>query len=103
MVRAKFKCSAVHNAETAKTPENPEGVVKSITLAPVTAGDPENTKFWKSTPSGSIQLNVLNPTAAAAFVVGDLYYVDFTPASLPAPDASPSASAPAAAAETAKA
>lgn len=42
-------------------------------------GDPEheNTKFWQASPSGSIQLSMVNQAAAEVFELGKDYYVDF--------------------------
>ena len=42
--------------------------------------DPENVRFTKATPSGSIRLAIDNPAAMEQFQCGDQYYVDFTPA-----------------------
>lgn len=70
-VRAKFKVQSVTEQE---------GGLKTATLHPVTSGSPENAEFFKWTPSGSIQLGTLNPAAAAQFVPGKEFYVDFEPA-----------------------
>ncbi len=69
-VRAKFTV-------VGKT-ENQDGTA-SITMSPVYDGTPENKEFFKYTPSGLIQLGIMNPPAAAQFVQGKSYYVDFTP------------------------
>lgn len=77
MVRAKFKVESVectlHGNEKLQT----------IKLSPVYKnGDPnsENSKFWRWSPSGSIQLGCLNPEASKQFELGKEYYIDFTPA-----------------------
>lgn len=46
-------------------------------------GDPnhENTKFWASSPNGSLMLGTVNKDAVDQFELGKEYYVDFTPAS----------------------
>lgn len=67
MVRAKFK---VFKKET-----SPDGSI--ITLKPVTGGSTENDNFYKYTPAGMISLATINPAAAAEFVEGDEFYVDF--------------------------
>jgi hypothetical protein len=67
MVRAKLTC--VCNDEQ-------QGVV----LRPVVDGSEENKQFFKYTPGGQVQLNVLNEAASAQFEVGKEYYADFTPA-----------------------
>ncbi len=38
---------------------------------------PEDEKFAKATPSGSIEMQVDNPSALAQFELGKYYYVDF--------------------------
>lgn len=70
-VRAKFQVTSAN--------EVGEGL-KSITMAPVFGGSEENNRFFNATPSGSIQLGVINAEAAAQFEQGKEYYVDFTPA-----------------------
>lgn len=49
-----------------------------IHLAPVYSGSQENQEFFKATPGGQITLHVVNEAAAAQFVQGKEYYVDFT-------------------------
>lgn len=65
-VRAKFRCDT-NSGET-------------IVLYPVSDGSQENEKFFQYTPDGKIALQIVNPSAAAAFEVGKEYYVDFIPA-----------------------
>lgn len=67
--RAKFKVVSVTESE---------GGLKTVNMQPVTSGSPENTAFYKWTPSGQIQLGTINPDAAAPFVPGTEFYVDFT-------------------------
>ena len=55
--------------------------VQTIKLLPVTGDSPENEEFFASTPSGTIELGVVNAAAAAAFGLGAEFYVTFTPAS----------------------
>jgi hypothetical protein len=66
MVRAKFQCQS-----------NEDGI---ITLTPVCTGSEENESFYQYTPSGSIELGIVNENASKQFEVGKEYYVDFTPA-----------------------
>lgn len=58
------------------------GRVKEVKLVPVTpnADDniPENERFHKYTPNGSITLTIDNPAAAEQFKPQHTYYVDFT-------------------------
>lgn len=70
-VRAKFKVVSITEQE---------GGLRSVTLQPVVGGSPENEKFFKYTPSGQIQIGVMNPDAAQHFVPGKVFYVDFTEA-----------------------
>jgi hypothetical protein len=42
--------------------------------------DPENVRFTKATPWGTINMGIDNPAALEQFEVGKQYYVDFTPA-----------------------
>lgn len=44
----------------------------------------ENHIFSKATPSGQLQMAIANPEAAAALKTGECFYMDFTPAGLPA-------------------
>jgi hypothetical protein len=44
----------------------------------------ENHIFSKATPSGELTMTISNPEAAAALKTGQCYYMDFTPAGLPA-------------------
>ena len=65
-VRAKFVCGFKDG--------------NAIYLNPVYSGSEENKEFFKFTPGGQIILNCANERAAAQFVPGREYYVDFTPA-----------------------
>ena len=55
-------------------------ITSTVVMVPVYDPDPqsENGRFYKYTPSGEIKLSVLNPDAAAAFEIGEEYYVEFT-------------------------
>lgn len=72
MVRAKFVVSYKSQPN-----DNGEG---HVTLSPVYSGSEENKQFFAATPGGSIQLNVINPSAFAVFEHGKEFYVDFTEA-----------------------
>jgi hypothetical protein len=41
----------------------------------------EDREFSKATPNGMAEFQVNNPKAAEQLVIGEFYYVDFTPAS----------------------
>lgn len=85
-VRAKFRCTEIQRVARA-VPDGQggwtNGEAQAITLQPVYGqGDPnhENTKFYEATPSGHIQLAMVNLAAAQAFELNREFYVDFTPA-----------------------
>jgi hypothetical protein len=69
-VRAKFKVDSITTTTTAV----------SVLLSPVTTGSAENESFFRYTPVGRIELSTINPAAAAQFVPGKSFYVDFTDA-----------------------
>ena len=69
-VRTKFKVVSITEHE---------GAIRTAKLQAVSSGSEENKAFFKWTPSGSIQLGTLNPAAAAQFVPGKEFYVDFEP------------------------
>jgi hypothetical protein len=52
-----------------------------IRLTPVyDTSIPEDQRFAKATPSGEFWMQVDNPSAAEALVLGKTYYIDLTPA-----------------------
>lgn len=55
---------------------------RTLNFTPVYSDDPdsENRKFWDATPSGSLQLGVVNQDAWGLFDLGKSYYLDFTEA-----------------------
>lgn len=93
-VRSKFKCTgytstmqhAGYEKDAAGADDRNKPVqqeMRSVKFAPVYANnDPEheNSKFWKATPMGAIELGTINPEAWKQFEIGKEYYVDFTPA-----------------------
>jgi hypothetical protein len=68
MVRAKFV--VVQKSEDGK----------DIRLLPVVDGSEENKSFFEATPSGEINLNIVNQAASKELENGVEYYVDFTKA-----------------------
>lgn len=69
-VRAKFKCQSVTDHA---------GGMRIAKLTAVCADEvPENQRYHRYTPSGSIEISIDNPSAAAEFVPGKSYYLDFT-------------------------
>ena len=94
-VRAKFRCLEVtkrYSHTTGPSSGHPDAAENDVfthrvKLAPVfgsktgrSAKCPENEAFYAATPSGEIELSTVSEAAAAAFVPGQAYYVDFTPA-----------------------
>lgn len=92
-VRAKFRLNSftteLHQSYPHRTEggqvdyKRPESVEKrTLNFTPVYSDDPasENKAFWDATPSGSLQLGVVNPEAWKHFEIGKAYYLDFTPA-----------------------
>jgi hypothetical protein len=75
MVRAKFKCVEKGEAGSTTTDKHTK-----VILQAVTTGSEENKTFWRWTPSGRLEMSVLNTQAGTLFEVGKEYYVDFTPA-----------------------
>ncbi len=69
-VRAKFKVESVTKFE---------GNSAKAVLRAVTSGSKENETFFRYTPTASIELQTINPEAAAQFEPGKEMYVDFTP------------------------
>lgn len=70
-VRAKFLCTSNEAGPDTHT----------IIMRAVTSSDcEENDRFFRYTPSGELRIAVVAPTTAAKFVVGQAYYLDFTPA-----------------------
>ena len=51
-----------------------------LNFGAVYSGSEENKKFFKYTPGGQIQFNVVNKEIADEFEVGKEYYIDFSPA-----------------------
>lgn len=75
-VRAKFYCASKTEQSSPGSTQKQESVI----LQPVINGSEENKQFYQYTPSGKLELSIMNPTAASQFQVGKEYYVDFTPA-----------------------
>jgi hypothetical protein len=79
-VRAKFVVQSI----TRSKGWNP-GIseVQTIKLTPVTSGSEENKSFFAATPSGQIELGIVNADAVKEFDLGAEMYVEFTPANAP--------------------
>jgi hypothetical protein len=71
-VRAKFTVEKVSKTRYGGT---------ELTLSPqYDETIPEDRRFAKATPSGSLTMYVDNPPAAEFFKLGEAYYLDFIPA-----------------------
>jgi hypothetical protein len=59
---------------------------RSVKLMPIYDTDtPEDQRFAKATPSGSIEMTIDNPVALAELQIGKRFYVDFIPVEAPQP------------------
>jgi hypothetical protein len=67
MTRCKFTCTEVK-------PYGDQG--SAVKMEPVYAGSEENKEFFSYTPSGHIELGIINPAAAKQFEPGKEYYID---------------------------
>lgn len=67
-VMAKFKVANITEHE---------GGLKTATLHPVYGDSEENKKFFKATPSGQIQLGMMNEHASQQFTPGRVFFVQF--------------------------
>ena len=76
MVRGKFRVESV----TYYTAPGTVGSRKVTLRAQYDDGQPENTRYAKATPSGTIEMQIDNPPAAEVFTPGKVFYVDFTEA-----------------------
>lgn len=75
-VRAKFRC---HTETHKKWGPSDEHVTRSYEfMAVYDTSVPEDQRYAKTTPSGSLTIQVDNP--AVSFEPGKQYYLDFTPA-----------------------
>lgn len=92
-VRAKFKLDSFESSlqvvgydkKADGTDDYSKPIVKemrTLKMTPVYSNDPqsENRRFWNASPSGSLNLGVINQDAWKHFELGEEYYLDFTPA-----------------------
>jgi hypothetical protein len=75
-VRAKFRC--IEKADRSTQWGASKGVQSSGVKLAAVAG-PENKEWAQFTPSGQLEMQIDNPAALDAFVVGTDYFIDFTP------------------------
>ncbi len=84
MVRAKFKVDSIarvlnsgHYVDNKWVSEPVE--VRTVIMSPVTGSSPEDKSFWDATPSGRLEMQLINLEAAEQFDLGKTYYLDFIP------------------------
>lgn len=79
MVRAKF------TLQTIETHEYRPGSSSKYLVFNATYDQtiPEDQRFSKATPSGTLRMQVDNPAAVERFEPGKAYYLDFTPVPVP--------------------
>lgn len=73
--RAKFVVKSV-----SKSKYGPD-TIHTVKLEPVWGNgnaDHENTRFWKATPTGTLELGCMNGEVAAQFELDQEYYLDLT-------------------------
>jgi hypothetical protein len=69
-VRAKFTVRAIWDS----------GFGKEVELSTLyDQSTPEDQRFYKATPYGTIRMQIDNPAALEVFKVGAQFYADFTP------------------------
>lgn len=75
MVRGKWKLSEIHNLDWSTTAK------RYVFNAVCNDATPENERFHKFTPNGTMTMTVDNPPAQKQFELGKEYFFDATPAS----------------------
>lgn len=82
MVRAKFNLTHIREQRLcfSKDPRPQDGIEQKFLCFQTCYDDsiPEDERFQKATPSGSIEMQVDNPEALKQLEIGKSYYVDFT-------------------------
>jgi hypothetical protein len=70
-VKAKFLCTLKQTNSAGET---------RVGFTAVYSSDPnsENARYWKATPAGSVDLQILNEAAAEQFEQGKEYFLEFT-------------------------
>lgn len=74
-VRAKFKVESYETRLSGQGPDAQE--IRSVKLSVVYGDSEENKKYFKWTPSGRIEIGMLNPEAWKEFELGREMYVEF--------------------------
>lgn len=83
MVRAKMRCVKVSQTSSAYgAPSSPITHHEIVELHALTG--PGNEQWSKYTPAGKVEMSITKEGAIGQFKVGQDYFVDFTPAPMPA-------------------
>ena len=84
VVRAKFRLNSYTTELHDRWVDNKcvgQEEKRTLNFTPVYGtGSEENKAFWNATPTGSLQLGIVNQAAWSQFELGKSYYLDFTPA-----------------------
>jgi hypothetical protein len=75
MIRSKFRLTEIRTSNHGGSYESK----KYIFTTQYDSTIPEDQRFCKATPTGTIEMVVDNPVAQAAFELGKDYYFDATP------------------------
>lgn len=76
-MRAKMKCNSVEPSGDGEALRF--SAVSKSTAYPADGSDEDNS-YGRWTPSAELSINIQNPALKGKIVVGDTFYVDFTPA-----------------------
>ncbi len=74
MTKAKFYVSSLKQVKMGQNSQ----IGTLIELLPVMSGSKENEEFYQYTPSGKVELGIVNEESAKEFEIGKEYYVEFT-------------------------
>ena len=87
-MRAKVRVASVTPPSVTVSPGCEMAPAQTIVAHPVcrdggypSDGSDENNSFAKWSPSGRFEITITNPALSNRIQVGDVFYVDFTPAS----------------------
>jgi len=83
-MRCKFKLDSINRVIQPVNNEGKTQEFNSLVFTPVYANnDPEheNSKFWKYTPSGKLEIGTVNAEVVSHLELGKEYYLDITAAS----------------------
>lgn len=81
-VIAKFRLVEWKNSASSKKEGDKyvDCILSTLTFIPVAGDTPENKLFWEATPSGKLELGMVNEEAVKGFEMLKEYYVTIRPA-----------------------